>query len=353
MDSICEFLDTNLCIPKSRFVEVFKNTIYYILKYKSAFEYQNIISKFCYKLSAKNVRILLTQFRYTFNVKLFVIALKFDNPHRLKSTYQINNKDYVLISRLYRSDVRFQCRVSRICRYIREHEVDVNYVESKLHYMYKDIQAFINYMTYTKLRFIVRANNYDRADLEHDLNVKLVQSYYQLIPTSKSDDYIRNYLRRVVHNHAMNIIHANTSLKGGRTVNVNTKTKPEYRLIVTSENQLSNKDTDVYANISSKDKTSHLELSISIETLLAKYKSKQVRFLKILMGEFDLEFTKFLRARGMCANNEDNTDLILYLTSEETRAVLCEYFEVSDKSMLSFVNEVKKDLGGRDAVHFT
>jgi hypothetical protein len=190
----------------------------------------------------------------------------------------------------------------------------------------------------------------DVSDMSNELSMKALQAYYRLVPTKKPIDYVVNYLKRVVHNHTMNIISENTSSKKARNINVSTKLHPyEFELKVVSENQLNESEYKEFRDQLTEDTTPTLELTMSVSTLLAKYKAKQVRFLKILMGVYDEEFTKFLREKKVCPRNKDNTDITLYISCAETRKLLCEYFDVSSSSMNWFVSEVRSDLGDRYA----
>jgi DNA-directed RNA polymerase specialized sigma24 family protein len=207
-------------------------------------------------------------------------------------------------------------------------------------------------LTYKKLRFIAKSSNLELADLHNDLLGKVLSSFYSLVPIVLPDAHVVNYLKRVAHNHAINMIMRETTQKRGRLVNggLDHENNRTFTLLVESENQMRlglDGEQTAYDDRYTGDETIlNFELKFSVSEILNRLNSrgKKYRLLTILMGHEDTEFTQWLRARSKCGSDIDNVDIQNKLSATEYNKLVSEFLHVSEDRVNVFLFGLRKDL---------
>lgn len=349
----------NLKSSSPIFKELYSLSIWYITGQCSAFEYQRFVKPYCTKetKSAKNIRLgLLKHKEIYFRLKLFALryaSSKLIDVAPLRREIGISLKDSRLTKSVIDTEIQLARRLRKVRRDLgKDAPLDEQYFDSELKVLCSSVIKYIKTIVWRKLRFVAKSSNFDLQDLHQDLLIKVIQAYYQVVPTVKSYQHIMNYLCRTAHNHAMNLINTNTSQKRGRLVNVGVDNAKNniFTLLVTSENQLNASSIEGeevnYENLSSFHPMEKFELEFSVSQVLDGYKrqSRKHRLLLLLMGAFDLEFTEWLRERNLIRIDETNEDL--QARCIENYKYLCmKFLKVGEKRAESFLKSVGKKLG--------
>jgi hypothetical protein len=316
--------------------------------------------------SAKDFRLTLHESRYMIlNLKLFMLRL---GRHKsvtlplvkeIAENLQVRVADAKRMIQVWEQHPAFRKRIKTEARRIPAHRLELLTLEGVAQYfgnvIYKDVMRYIRFTVYKKLTFIVDSNNEEYADYHNEVLSKVVQSFYTSIPVvDKTDLHVLNGLKTTVHNHVINIIKAETSQKKGRLVpiGVDEKTgKPINRLMVESENQMAiveGQEDSTYDELhgGTGNNMDRFELQFSISEILGKLSatSKKHRFLQILMGHEDAEFTAWLQERKIATRNEDNVDVQMKTSIEDFNKMLGEFLNVEERKLAAFINSLRTQL---------
>jgi len=358
---ICETFETTK--GTDTYNHVFVYSLSYLTGGYTAFELQALVKPFCVGTSAKEFRLKLLEHRpIYFGLKLFLLNLSVINRPDFTDFKAIVRKvgvDQVDARQAYRvwgDQSKFRARLKRVARKVsRFMPLTEGYATELFARVYPHVLSYVKSITYRKLRFIARSSNFCLADLHSELMLKVVQAFYKLVPADRTEAFVINYLRRVAHNHAMNLIQFSTTQKRGRLLKVGTDgdNNPIFSLTVMSENQLnvtSNPDKEIkYEDLGeSDDQIEKFELTFSIVQLLDKYRAraKKFRFLLILMGQEDSDFTEWLQRRGLLGKaGSTNADLQMELSPDEYLHWVCKFMHVRQDSANVFLLKVRKELG--------
>lgn len=331
--------------------EVFTHCISYITKGISAFEFQDRVRQFCHNVSAKVFRLKLLSTKYVyFTIKLAVLKMaKFrsiDKPTMLEiaEEYGLGKSDTKTLYQVWNASVKFRARVKKIAREFGKNvEFSTSFFDEQFKQIYEPVMKHIKYMTYSKLRFIVKSTNEEYCEFHSNMMLRVLQAYYQLVPTRESLAYVINYLKRAATNHAQNIIKSATSKKGGRL-------SQDQGLLIVSENQLNvrtdNGDLMSYDEVYAEDHSDKIDMTYSVGQILNRYRSrtKKYNLLTILMGNEDAEFTRWLQARKLCSQLEDNTDLQMRVEPKTFNKYVSEYLHVNETKLNVFLLSVARKL---------
>ena len=362
--NLTDLICTTFCTTRSTFVydHVFIYSLSYLSGGYTAFEYQALVKPFCVTQSAKDFRLTLLKYKSVhFGLKLLVLRLAnlpspdFSDFKSISREVDVDPVDARQAYRILAEQPSFRNRLRkesrRICRVM---PLTEEYVVSLFNRLYPAVLSYVKAISFRTLRFVARSSNLDMTDLHSELMVKVVQAYYRLVPSDKSEPYLVNYLRRVAHNHAMNMIQSHTTQKRGRLLKVGTDAgnNPIFSLTVVSENQLNVSamagEEVGYADIGeTDDQMEKFELSFSITQLLDKYRqrTRKYRFLMILMGQDDGGFTEWLQGRRLCKESDTNSDLQMEVSSDQYLQWVCEFMHIGQRSANVFLLRVKKELG--------
>lgn len=352
--SLVHFLNKvfDLDTDSAEFTFVFYQTVFYLTKYISAFEYQHSIKKYCTKQSAKVVRLMLHETKYLcLSLKLFVFKWAlvrcpdFDKFKQLTKDEGISVSDAKRIYKLWTTNRTYRATLKREAKRLPDKTMlEAKRLDIYFNDIYSDILRYAKHVVYIKLRFIYESNNLCKNDLAAELVAKALQALYQLSPIDKPKLHVSNYLKRVVKNHALNIIQMHTSLKRKRLVKVDNG----FQLNVMSESQLGLKEELNYEDVLPDfESIRRFESEYSIAQILDKYKQreKKFRFLLILLGKEDEQFTLWLRKRRYCKPNESNDEVQLRTDPKQFNMYLSEFLNIAQYETDILFFSLKKDLG--------
>ena len=347
----------------STYDHIFVYSLSYLTGGYTAFEYQRLVKPFCVSMSAKDFRLTLLQHKQIhFGLKLLMLNLSlvarpdFTDFKRATQGIDVDPVDARQAYRVWLDQRPFRARLAKTARRInRVMPITEQYAVELFTRTYPLVLSYVRAITFKKLRFVARSCNLEMTDIHSELMVKVVQAFYKLCPTDMTEAHIVNYLRRAAHNHAMNIIQAATTQKRGRLIKVghDQGDNPIFSLTVVSENQLnvakgSGEESTSYDSVGDPDnQMEKFELSFSVTQLLDKYKSRtrKYRFLLILMGQEDAEFTEWLRARKLCSTSSTNFELQLEVSADQYLEWVCKFLHVGQSSANVFLLQVRKELG--------
>lgn len=347
---------------------VFSQTISYLTKGINAFQYQNVLKPFCkgHPFSAKDFRLRLHESRYvSLNLKLFMFRLG-----RLKSVtlavakqimkeLEIKGKDAKRMLQVWDQHAAMRKRIKARAREIPKERLHLLTIEGINHFfsdvVYKPLLRYIQWFVYKKLRFVVDSNNDQFEDFHNDVLAKVVQAFYTALPVvDRTDLHVVNGLKQTVHNHVINIIKSETSQKRGRLVPIGTDAagNPINRLVVMAENQMpTNGEEDSNSNYhdvhgGTGNNLDRFELEFSITEILSKLRetSKKHRFLKLLMGHDDPEFTAWLQERKIASRSEDNVAVQMKTSAHDFNRLLGEFLNVEEHKLQAFLKRLRSDL---------
>jgi hypothetical protein len=214
------------------------------------------------------------------------------------------------------------------------------------------VMKHIRAKTYKKLRFVANSENSEHRDLHSEIMTKALTVYYGMMPTTKSEAHVLNYLRTSCTNHVLNIIESSTTQKNGRLQDAGADGYGgnTYQLKVVSENQQTLADgmeaveSGGMLNDLNRSDSVKLESDIVVSRLMQKYKGRKRAALNILCGNYDQRFTKWLLARGRIKEGEDHQDLQLRVAHTTFIGLLADYLCVIRESFNKFVAVIGQKL---------
>lgn len=174
------------------------------------------------------------------------------------------------------------------------------YFESMLH----DLDRHIKLKVYSKLRFVVKSQNFESSDLYSDILCKALVAYRQLMPTTKAQAYVLNYLRQACTNHALNLIETYTTQKKARIVNNGPDQwgSNSYTYICESENQSSETALDHRGG-----QYHHDESNIHVAKLIDRFSGWKRKALLVMAG-LSRGFTLYLSRMDKIKDHQDHQD---------------------------------------------
>lgn len=338
-------------------VYLFAESALYVLGATGAFDFQRHIRHLCGTKSAKVYRLSLCSHVYTnLSIKLYLVHLAIANPsphlaQKLADRYEISNRDAKLLRWLLINNDWFRKLVLRSVKSksYRVEDLSHSAIHGTFNRVFPSVLKYIKHVTYTKLRFLVKSTNSDFQDYHSELSAKIVQEFYSMMPNSMGDAHLTNYLKRIVHNHAINMIKSGTTQKRGRLTSTveDSSGNRKFSMLCLSQNQMPLSELGEAADVGGKDDSAGLfELRFSISEVLdtVKANSRKYRFLTLLLGAEDKEFSEWLRASGVCGQSEDNVDVQHRTTPDRYTELLSSFLKVSGSSVSSFFASLKHQL---------
>lgn len=364
MTSLYHSLPTQLNVVEDSqdHIYAYTESLLYVAGAVSAFAYQRFVKKYCTSVSAKKYRLTLQGDRYTnLSLKLYMLRLvvekirREDRAKALAEQLSIKPADATVVWMLYKTNSWFRKEIVAAARSVSRTTETLchNGVQRTFNRVFPSVHKYIKHIVYKKLRFLVKSTNTDFQDFQQDISAKVSQAFYSLVPVEHTDAYITNYLKRAAHNHAINIIKAETTQKRGRLVNVGVDRSnvQQFSLLCVSENQMA-PILDSDGNALSPDAadesacTEKFELRFSIGEILdtVKKQTKKYRFLTLLLGAEDSAFTQWLRQNKLCTSTEDNVDVQARETSQAYTSYIANFLQVSKNKVETFFQKLRNQL---------
>ncbi len=362
--SLCRLIKSKFGFDPSsnEFYAVFAHTLSYLTRGISYAEYQERLKPFCHDqdFSAKDFRLVLHATEYFgLRIKLYVFRLG-KQRRSLKAQakafaaeYGLFNCDAIRIFRFWNEQRRFRTRIKKLVRpYHADIHLNLDVLKMAMNEVLKPVNKKIKSFTYKKLRFICKSQNIELADLHAELQIKAVNAYHKLMPCTMEPMHVVNYLKRAVHNAGVNLIGLNTSQKAGRLVNNDAtgEKRDSFSLLVVSENQMritADSDPVSYEELAGHNPIERFEIEHSVGKLVSSVKAggKKHRFLTILMGDDDHEFTEWLQVNRYATNKESNSDLQERIDPTRFNILVGRFLRVSGEKINTFLSKLKSSLG--------
>jgi hypothetical protein len=352
-----ECLNLGIAVDSEDAVYVFAESLLYSIGSTGAFAFQDHIRSHCKTKSPKVFRLHLREQVYSnLTIKLYLLHVVLAKPttshyRKLAARYNISKRDAWLIVKLLSENEWFRREVKRFVRSTPYTLLDLEQrsIDAMFTRVFPTVLKYIKHITYTKLRFLVRSTNSDFSDFHSDLSAKLVQSFYSVIPTKMSDAHLINYLRRSVHNHAINMIKMGTTQKRGRLISTeaDSKGKRQFAMLCLSQNQLDLTSIGETQDVDGEDESPNkFEIRFAISEVLDSMKlhSRKYRFLTLLLGSEDVEFSKYLRTQGICRDEEDNVDVQNRVAPGEYTKLVSNFLRVPKSNVGVFFESLRHQL---------
>lgn len=338
------------------FADLYVHAIRYVCGCISAFAFQRILKTLPITVSAKKFRLELHKSRYTtLDIKLFVYHLcKVRSLTREKAgQYKgVAKRDatmcYLVVSKLAWVRKELKARLAKIG--VANPMLTPEGAQDVFNAVYTPVLKYIKHEVYRKLRFVAKSENEEFQDLHNNVLEKVIKAFNLLIPTAQCLAYVVNYLKRAAHNHIQNIIKSATTLKRGRLVNVgrDRNNERQFSLLCTSFNQMQllTEDGEVVTPDAPDPTSENFELRFSISEVVDRLEAqpRKHRFVLILLGNDDEEFTQWLRANRLASDSEDHVDVQERTEATTFNRLIAEFLSVPFKKVQTFLDKLKDKL---------
>ncbi len=208
--------------------------------------------------------------------------------------------------------------------------------------MHKDYVAFVRKFVYRKMRFIYEMHGQDPDDICKELTADSLQAAMFMYPRIESMEHLMNIVKRTAHNSGINYIEKYTTkgrgrLRSGAKPNEDSRvvipmSSPEAKDFLATDENGTHIDGKSYDSFTTR---------ISVERVTSKYSGKKRHFIKLLSGEFDKEFSEYLKARKVRYENDDYFGRVDFKTYMQTALA---FLEVPEESGIKFVNKLRSKL---------
>ena len=361
--SLCSLITSKFGFEKGTdsFYEVYAHTLSYLTRGIGYSEYQERLKPFCksQQFSAKTFRLGLHSSEYhSLVIKLYCLRLgkkarpSQEHAKAVAREYGMFMEDARWIYRFWVEQKKFRLRLKAAASGFSESShLNLDVLRAALNQVAGPVLKFAKSYTYKKLRFICKSQNEDFSAMHAELMLKMVSAYYKLMPCTHEPLHVINYLKLSIRNAGVNIISANTSLKAGRLVNNDAtgQTRDSFSLLVVSENQMrlvAGEDPMSYEDLAGHNPMEQVETEHTVGQLMSTVKKggKKHRFLTILMGIDDPEFTAWLHHRNYCTDKETNSDLQVRIDPTRFNILLGRFLNVDSAKVESFIGKLRSSL---------
>lgn len=366
--------DMNLVLDGPEFSAVYKHTVAYIIglehmlgeNRRQAFVHQAFLKQYCgaTNLSAKTLRMRILNSNHVSSVKMFTMRLSLlrspveSDLIELAKEFGVRMSDARRIHAILLDDPRFKLETRAAVRTfpLGEAQISTQYTQDLFKRIYPDLSQYVRFWVKKKLSFLIKHDNQTLADFHNEVILKLLQCFNKLMPTTKTERHVSNYLKASAKNHIMNMIAAATTKKRGRLVNagLDLNNQRTFIRIVNSENQLNVNNVDGetvnYEEIGCdhREATEKLDLHIAVSQMLTQSKdrdAKKFKMLIILMGGYSKRFTLWLRARRLCGAHETNIEFQLRVPADTFLNLVGTHLGLEPTRFENLVRSVKVELG--------
>lgn len=362
---ICKQFD---CVPDDdTYYEIFAHTMSYLTNGISHGEYQSRLKPFCVdkELSAQRFRLLLHKTEYlSLVLRVYILrlaktrGLKPEQAKEFAQGYGMFNADARRIYDFWEDQPKFRARLREECKQFEiDSHLNLTVLRNTLNYLMGQMEKTVRRRVKKKLSFLMASQNYEVGDFATELNIELVNVFYNKMPTTMTPDHVLNYLRATLESRITNIIKANTTQKRGRLAS-NKDGAGGFKsatLVCVSENQMGLTATGEpvsLADLASVDPMREVEGEHTVQKILSTVKAggKNHRFLTILMGVDDAPFTKWLQVSDHCKPSETNSDLQERLAPEQFNILVAQFLRVSNDQVSRFFGKLRGCLEPQQAM---
>lgn len=208
--------------------------------------------------------------------------------------------------------------------------------------LHKDYVAFVRKFVYRKMRFIFEMHGTDPDDICKELTADGLQAAMFMYPRIESMEHLMNIVKRTAHNSGINYIDKYTT-KGRGRLRSGAKANEDSRIVVPLSSPevkefLSTDENGIHIDGKSYDA---LTTQLSVSRVTNQYTGKKKHFIKLISGDYDKEFSDFLKGRKVRYENDEyfgKVDFDTYM-----KAAL-DFLDVPKKSGIKFVNKLRENL---------
>ncbi len=175
-------------------------------------------------------------------------------------------------------------------------------VERQIH----ETATFIRKFVYRKMRFIFEMHGMDPDDICKKLTADGLQAVMFTYPRIETTEHLANILKRTAHNSGVNFIETYTT-KGRARLRSNTKVNEDSRVVVplSSPEVQAFLSADENGTLIDGTTTDTMTVKLSVSRKTSKYRGRKRRFLSLISGEYDAEFSDYLKKNKLRYDNDD------------------------------------------------
>lgn len=221
----------------------------------------------------------------------------------------------------------------------------------------EEVRLFTRKFVYRKLRFVVEANGLEFEDIIMELYGKAINTLYFYYPNIDSQLHAVNIAKRVIHNHGINVIMKYNSAKLGRiqkdvkgfinnTINIDsairsTALKDELNIDV-----MKSLSTSITGGSTSEE---NFILALDVKKILSTASKKRSDFIRLLMGEFNHDYTLWLREQKVILEEETNMEYYDRVQCKKQGrdkfiSRVCEFLHISNSKFKKFISRTTREL---------
>lgn len=205
-----------------------------------------------------------------------------------------------------------------------------------------DYVTFVRKFVYRKMRFIFEMHGMDPDDICKKLTADGMQAAMFMYPKIESMEHFINIVKRTAHNSGINFIEKYTT-KGRGRLRSGAKLNEDSRIIVPLSSPevkdfLATNENGIHIDGKAYDS---LTTCLSVSRITDKYTGKKKHFIKLLSGEYDANFSSYLKENKIRYDNDEyfgKTDFDTYMNKA------LDFLQVPASSGIKFVNSLRTKL---------
>lgn len=316
-------------------------SIQYMFKGVSASKYTSLVRSLL-----DNDKYRVIEMRRTFsskgyfikNLKLWLYYWYINKPKiEVFKSFGLKDNDINLHTKLDATTLKMFARLDKLglkAKTVKEFDEAIEHVINS-----SKCRLFIRKMVYRKMRFIFEPHGMDPEDICKQLTADGIQAAMFTYPNITSMEHLCNIVTRTAHNDGMNFIDKYTTKSRGR-IRANSDVKFDSRVIVPLHSPEVTEYLGQLENAVKEDDV--LTTRISVKRVLRKYNKKQRYFITLASGEYDRQFSTWLKTENK--SKKDNDTLFERISFTRYIKLALQYLEVPEKAGLKLLDELRDKL---------
>lgn len=281
----------------------------------------------------------LEEFRYELTHKeRDILTLKtwiFNNDRRsLQDVPEDFAKRNHLLKNLILEDESFSCYLDslRLNYKFRSYSRIHQFIDER----WKDALTFTRKFIYRKHRFLIQNNSVVKEELEIDLMLEGIRAIVLMYPKIHSYKHMFSIWKRAIHNSGINVISKYTTKSRQSILQFNNEFKGR---IYSYESLIEEKGEKEVGFISAEDS---FERDVAFKHLLLKIAPtvKRKRAVYLLMGEYDEEFSSYIKNKGYTIKENDAWFSMSRIV--QYKKAVREFLKFSSRKFDRFIESIKE-----------
>lgn len=347
MDSITEVLTQHYpkykSLPKESRNKMFSLTLLYMYKEISASAYtkklRSIVNDKKYRFIEMR-RTFVSSGYFVKNIKVWLYYWYCEKPTNIKKNlklFGIKEQDKTLHTKLEADVLKlfntFHAKKSYKHKTIREFDAAITRTLET-----EKCRLFIRKMVYRKMRFIFESNGMEPDDIIKHVTASGIQAAMFTYPRIESGTHLLNIITRTAHNDCMNYLDKYTTKKRARLNENQNYSLHDSRVVV----PIDSPEAKNFMESQEDDTLDKETLRESVRKLIFTFSEKQQLFIKLLSGQYDETFTKWLTVTNK--SKKDNDELFDSINFLRYTSLAMEYLDVTEKQCNKVLNTLKEKL---------